>query len=231
LKQSSLLRDILSRKGMSYEEISNAVAHIDSQTIIDLVALEYDRPVHRNLTGPKQYAAMMLYKVVYMRKKPSWACAFAMSEMLDYFTLKFSKYPSEGLWVLEEADQLELSQNYSKAELNTFLSLKMKLVRVGKHKMALENIKILEECIKEGLLDPSSQAAQIMPLQKACIFIEQRRVDEARSIVKEVYSRIDELDPSIQRDLKYGVEEFIRRRQHADIYPELYNPQTGRKNE
>lgn len=224
------VREILSSTGMSYAEVSNRVAHIATPVILDAVAEEYDRPVDRNLRGPKQRAAMQLYQVVYERGSPGWARAFALAEMLDYYCYNAARYPAESLWVVEEADRLELSANYDQAELDTYLSIKFRLcAAVHAPQRALRNIAEIERCVQAGLIDAKAQPVQVLPLMKAQALLNLRRVDEARAVLQEVYSRLDTVDSITRNNLKDGVEAFIKRNQSSQIYPELFNPQTGRR--
>lgn len=224
------VREILSSTGMTYADISNRVVHIDTPLILDVVAEEYDRPVDRHLKGPKQRAAMQLYQVVHERGTPAWARAFALLEMIDYYWFNSSLYPTESRWVTEMADNLELSDSHDQAERSTYVSIKLRLCSdVDSPERALKSIAEVERCVRAGLLDATAQPVVILPLMKAQALLNLRRVNEARAIVQELYDRRDSLEPITRNNLKDGVDAFIRRNQSPRIYPELFNPQTGRR--
>lgn len=231
LKDKEILREILSGKKMSFEEISNKVARIDSKTIINATMLEYDSPVDRRKIGPEQYAAMMLYKIVYMRcDAPSWARYFALAEMLDYFIVQYETYTSDCEWAYSEAVSLPLPEDTSNDSFKTFLHIKLKLVRVShSNEDCLKHISYLENLAKQGLVDPNYQPMQMMKITKARTLVEMRRLDEAYEYVTYLCNHLDELHPSLESYLAGGVDEFIRSRQKSDVYPELFDPKTGRR--
>jgi len=230
LEHCLAVREILSSTGMTYEAISNRVAHIDTPVILDVVAEEYDRPVDRNVKGSKQRAAMLLYQVVYERGEPAWARAFALSEMIDYYWFNADLYSGEAQWASKEADRLALSANYDDAELRTYLSIKLRLcAAVYEPERALRNMAEIERCVQAGLLHATAQPVLILPLMKAQALLNLRRVDDARAVVQELYERRGSVDGITRDNLKDGVEAFIRRNQSSDIYPELFNPATGRR--
>jgi len=224
LQYGLLIREILNFTNETFltlEAVSNKVANVPTSAIVKVLQEEdYNR---KGLTS-KEKSRMLLWQVIYNRKKPAWASLFALSKFGDYYTYHGSKFPGKSEWIRDLRKKVKLSENPIEAEKKTFVSIKNDLMMDLVYEEPENGIKLIEEIRdmhKSGVIDFPEQPFQMLYLFKADALLGLNREDEAREEVQKLYNQLDSIDDSIiHSELDKGVDFFINR--SKQIYPKIY---------
>jgi hypothetical protein len=204
----------------TFETISNLMANVPSQAILDRII-----PLKRNRepNDPTTMAMMYMYEVVLNRGQPNWATLYARSELGDFYCYNSERCPAKGrLWAMNLLRDATLSPNPSASEQRTYVSIQFDLVRRTRGAERLGYIEKMERWVAEGKLPMPKQPVQMLPIFKAGALLNLHRDDEARVVLKELYDRRMLSNADCVRHLvDEGVEAYINGYRYGTRDPEL----------
>lgn len=221
---SSLISKALtfgSTNDFTFETISNLVADVPSQLILDIINRT---PFSNRPDDPKCMAIMHMYEVVLLRGTPTWASMFARSQLGDFYSYHGSDFPQrDDPWVLKLLAAAELSPDATPAEQGSYVSIQFDLVSRSRGEERLRYIAKVEKLVAQGKLRMPPQPVQMLPLFKATALLQLGREAEARAIVQDLYDRrlSPDFEPTVRGEIEKGVDAFVNMKLYGTDDPKM----------
>jgi len=216
-----------STNDFTFETISNLVADIPSNVLLDRIV-----PLHRNSrpSDPLTMAIMHMFEVIMLRGTPPAAALFARHRVGNFYCYNGSCFPDRGdAWGMAVLDGATLSPDAGEAERNTYVSILYEAMRRSSYgaprkersEDCLRRIAHLEQLVRDGVVPMGRQPYQMLSIFKARSLIKLKRDEEAINILRELYRRREDLDPSLQMMLKDGPEMLFTDMRYGTTDPKL----------
>lgn len=213
LQNRVLVQELLSVKhtgDIVYADVSNTVAHISSRELLDCLDGQLEDFDENN---PKTRMIMCIYEIIYRRGEPSWATAYAISILGDFYCQ--SSMRDKHWWVMREQLARPVpAADATEAEKATYaciqLSLELRLFGARR----LRQIEKIFALARAGVVPFPRQPLDMTEVSKALALLQEGRYEESRQHFHEIYRRCQrgEMNPSVARLFPNGPDAEYERR-------------------
>ncbi|MCX7847913.1 MAG: hypothetical protein N2595_07790 [bacterium] len=193
-----------------YADVSNTVAHISSRELLDCLHGQLEDFDESN---PKTLMIMCIYEIIYRRGEPSWATAYAISELGDFYCQ--SSMRDKHWWVMREQLARPVpAADATEAEKATYASIQLSLELRMFGERRLQQIEKIFALARAGVVPFPRQALDMTEVSKALALLQAGRYEESRQHFHEIYRRCQrgEMDDSVTSLFPHGPDAEYERR-------------------